>query len=118
MFSYIFESVLAGHLESRNEPARDTLVACKVFTRENISYLSKIELPHYSVDFYPNMYIYCDIQGNNRSADNTEDKSEFYIKCKVKCQNESNVSRRRKRSVVESNLKNKNYDYMTFKCVD
>ena len=109
--------MLAGHLRSRNEPARDTLVACKVFTRENISYLSKIELPHYSVDFYPNVYIYCDIQGNNRSLDNREDKSEFYIKCKVKCQNESNVLRRRRKPVVESNLKNKNCD-MTFKCVD
>ena len=105
--------MLAGHLGSRNEPARDTLVACKVFTRENISYLSKIELPHYSVDFYPNVYIYCDIQRNNQSLDNTEDISEFYIKFKVKCQNESNVSQRRRRPVVESNLKNKTCD-MTF----
>ena len=82
--------MLAGYLGIRNEPARDTLVACKVFTRKNISYLSKIELPHYSVDFYPKVCIYYGIQGNNRSLDNTDDESEFYPKCKVKCQNESN----------------------------
>ena len=69
------------------------------------------------MNFYPNVYIYCGIQGNNRSLDNTEDRSEFYIKCKVNRQNESNVLRQRRKPVVESNLKNKNYD-MTFKCVD
>ena len=98
--SYKCESVLARHLESRNEPARGTLVACKVFSRENISYLSEIELPHHSVNFYPNVYIYCGIQGNNRSWNKTEDRGELYPKCKVKCQNESNVFRRNIKPVV------------------
>ena len=38
-------------------------------------------------------------------------------KCKVKCQNESNVFRRKIKPVVESDLKNKDY-HMTFKNVD
>ena len=59
-------------------------VACIVFTREN-------ELSHYSVNFYLNIYIYCGTQRNNRSLDNTEDRSEFYPK--GKCQNESNVDK-------------------------
>ena len=54
------------------------------------------------MDFYPNVYIYCGIQGNNRSLDN----SEFYPGCKVKCQNESNVLRQKIRPVVERDLKN------------
>ena len=68
------------------------------------------------MDFYPKVCIYCGIQGNNRSLDNTEDKSEFYPKCKVKCQNESNVLRR-KRKAVASDLKKNDCD-MTFKYVD
>ena len=63
------------------------------------------------------MYIYRGIQGNNRSLDKTEDKSEFYPKCKAECHNESNVLRRKSKPVVESDLKNKDYD-MTFKYVD
>ena len=99
--------MLAEYLGSGNEPAKEKQVACKVFTRENLSCLSKIELPHYSVDFYPKVCIYCGIQGNNRSLDNTDDKSEFYPKCKVKCQNESNVLRRKRKAVVASDLKRK-----------
>ena len=86
-------------------------MACKLSTRENLSCLSKIELPHCSVD------IYCGIQGNNRSLDYTEDRSEFYPKCKVKCQNESNSLRQKRKPAVESDLTNKDYD-LTFKCVD
>ena len=85
-------------------------MACKVFTRENISYLSKIELPHYSVVFYPNVYIYSGIQGNNGSLEKTDYRSEFYPKCKVKYQKESNVLRLKRKPVVEIDLKNKDYD--------
>ena len=40
------------------------------------------------------------------ALDNTEDRSEFYPKCKVKCRNESNVLQRKRKAVV-SDLKKK-----------
>ena len=46
-FSYTCKSVLAGYLGSRNEPAMDTHVACKLFIRENISYR---KIPNISPD--------------------------------------------------------------------
>ena len=57
------------------------------------------------------------IQGNNWSLDNTENKSKVYLKYKVKCQNESNSLRGKRKPVVESFLK-KRMRYMTFKYVD
>ena len=62
------------------------------------------------MDFHPNLYIYYGIQESKRSLDNTEDKSEFYPKCKVKYQKESNVLRLKRKPVVEIDLKNKDYD--------
>ena len=56
------------------------------------------------------------IQGNNCSLDNTED-SEFSTKCKVKCQNESNVLRRKIKPFVEKDLENTDY-HMIFKNKD
>ena len=38
------------------------------------------------------------------ALDNTEDRREFYPKCKVKCRNESNVLQRERKAVV-SDLK-------------
>ena len=106
-FLYTCSLILAGYLRSRNEQTRGIHVACKALTRENFSCLAKFELCHYSVDFYPNVYIYCGTQENNQWFDNTEDRREFYPKCKVKFQNESNVLRRKRKPVVESDLKNK-----------
>ena len=68
-------------------------------------------------NFYPHVYNYCGIHGNNRSSDKAEDRSEFYPKCKVKWQIESNELRPNIKPVVVSDLKNKDYD-MTFKYVD
>ena len=58
--------ILSEYLGSGNEPAREKYVASKVFARENLSCLSKIELPNYSVDFYTKVCIHCGMQGNNR----------------------------------------------------
>ena len=41
------------------------------------------------------------------ALDNTEDRSELYPKCKVKCQNNSNVLRRKRKAVIASDLKKK-----------
>ena len=47
------------------------------------------------------------VQGNNRTLDNTDDKSEFYPKCKVKCANETNVLRPKRKAVLANDLKGK-----------
>ena len=58
--------ILSEYLGSGNEPAREKHVASKVFARENLSCLSKIELSHYPEDFYLKVCIHCGMQGNNR----------------------------------------------------
>ena len=72
--------------------------AAKIFVTENISCISKIELPHYTV------CIHCGGQGNVRTLDNAEDNSEYYPKCKVGCSAEANVIRRKRKSVTTSDL--------------
>ena len=60
------------------------------------------------MNLYLNVHIYCGIQGNNRSLDKRRIEASI---------NESNVIRQKIKPVVESGLKNKDYD-VTLKYVD
>ena len=72
-----------------------------IFIRENISRASKIELPYYSVDFYPKICIHCGLQGTSRTLGNS---LEFYPKC-IDC-NKLDIRRKRK-TVTENDLRKK-----------
>ena len=84
-----------GTGEDRDEKSLKT-----IYARENISCVSKIELPYYSVDFYPKICIYCGITGTSRMLGNSV---EYYPKC-IECKDKPEVNRRKRKGLTESGL--------------
>ena len=95
---YVCGSVLSDYGGTGND--RDEKHLKKIFVRENISCASKIELPYYSVDFYPKICIYCGIKGTTRSLGNL---TECYPKCES-CKEKPDVPRRKRKNVVAADL--------------
>ena len=102
-FSYVCGSVFSEYLGTGGERNNEKEVAAKVYIRENISCTSKMELPYYSIDFFPKVCIYCGIKGSARILGNSE---EFYPKC-GNCSTKGDVPRRKRKTVVASDLKQK-----------
>ena len=82
---------------------RDEKYLKSIFVRENISCASKIELPYYSVDFYPKICIHCGVQGTGRTL---ESSAKFYPKC-IECNDKPDIPRRKRKSVTENDLRTK-----------
>ena len=99
--SYMCGSVLSEYLGTGND--RDEKYLKSLFVRENISCSSKIELPYYTVDFYPKVCIYCGITGTSRILGNS---TEHYPKC-VECAQKPDVVRRKRKLVVAADLTKK-----------
>lgn len=99
--TYMCGSVLSEYLGTGND--RDEKYLKSLFVRENISCSSKIELPYYTVDFYPKICIYCGITGTSRTLGNSV---EHYPKC-VECAQKPEVVRRKRKAVVASDLNKK-----------
>ena len=98
--SYMCGSVLSEYLGTGND--RDEKYLKTIFARENISCSSKIELPYYTVDFFPKICIYCGILGTSRTLGNS---TEHYPKC-IECGDRPDVVRRKRKAVVASDLIN------------
>ena len=74
-----------------------------VFFRANISCSSKIELPYFTVDFYPKVCIYCGVTGTSRTLGNSV---EHYPKC-LKCAGKPDVVRRKRKALGAADLSKK-----------
>ena len=76
---------------------------CVLVHLENISCASKIELPYYSVDFYPKICVHCGVNGTSRTLGNSP---EYYPKC-VECVDKPEINRRKRKVVTEKDLTKK-----------
>ena len=96
--SYMCGSVLSEYLVTEND--RDEKYLKTLFVRENISCSSKVELPYYSVDFYPKVRIRCGVTGTSRTLGNS---MEHYPKC-LDCAGKPDVVRRKRKATVATDL--------------
>ena len=99
--SYVCGSILFEYLGTRND--RDEKYLKNIFVRANISCSSKIELPYFTVDFYPKVCIYCGVTGTSRTLGNSV---EHYPKC-LKCAGKPDVVRRKRKALVAADLSKK-----------
>ena len=99
-FSYVCGSVLSEYQGTGRELIREKEILQKVFVRENLSCMSKIELPYYSVDLYKKICVYCGISGTNRMLGNA---IEHYPKCN-NCSQKPDVLRRKREADVANDL--------------
>ena len=87
----------------------------KVFVRENLSCVSKIELPYYSVAFYKKIWVWCGVSGTSRMLGDAVEK---YPKC-TNCQEKPDVlpskakSSHEKRSRKEEREMNSEHGYFS-----
>ena len=96
--SYMCGSVLSEYLGSGNN--RDERYLKSVYVRENISCDSKIELPYFSVDFFPKICIHCEVIGTTRTLGNSVD---YYPKCN-ECKEKPDIHRRKRKALTEADL--------------
>ena len=99
--SYMCGSILSEYLGTGND--RDEKYLKILFVRENISCASTIELPYYTVDFYPKICIHCGTSGTSRTLGTSK---ENYPKC-INCCDKPDIVRRKRKSVIEKDLAKK-----------
>ena len=92
------------YMGTGGEPNQEKTIAEKVFTRGNLFCNSKVELPYYSVDFFPKVCIHCGLQRDGRTLGNS---TEVYPKCNINCASKAEVRRQKRKSVVSSDLNQK-----------
>ena len=64
-------SVLADYAGTGND--KDLKLIENIYIKENISSANKVELPYYSVDYYPKICIYSGVKGTSRSLGSSMD---------------------------------------------
>ena len=101
--TYVCGSSLYEYLEhdGNNDDER---VQKKVFVRENLSCLSKIELPFFSVDSYKPICIYCGAEETSRTLRTNDD---YYTKCNNHEHKEDDPRRKRKTNRADDLRKKK-----------
>ena len=99
-FSYVCGSTLSEYQGTGGEPKIQREIFQKVFVRENLSCVSKIELPYYSVPFYKKICVWCGVSGTARVLG---DGVEKYPKC-ANCNEKPDVLRRKRKSVTKNDL--------------
>lgn len=99
-FSYVCGSVLSEYQGTGGELKTEREIFKKVFVRENLSCVSKIELPYYSVAFYKKICVWCGVSGTSRMLGDAVEK---YPKC-TNCQEKPDVLRRKRKAVTKNDL--------------
>ena len=83
---------------------KDGKIFEKVFVKENLSCISPVEKPYFSCKFLKPVCIHCG--ATNVTVSNAD---EFYPKCnRVKCRNETSITRTKRKIVIASDLASKN----------
>merc|ERR1712121_174303 len=88
-FSYVCGSALSEYQGTGGERESEKNILENVFVKENLSCISKVEIPYYSVDFYPRACVYCGAGGTARMLGNS---TEHYPKC-LSCKDKPDVLR-------------------------
>ena len=89
------------YMTHRTTHHADELLNLVISRTRHASCSCKIELPYYSVDHFPKICIYCGITGTTRTLG---ESVECYPKC-IECKEKPDVNRRKRKSLVESDLK-------------
>ena len=98
---YICGSTLLEYDGTENR--EEEKISESVFSQENLSCQSKIELPYYSIDFLKPVCIYCGKEGTKRTI---EVNQVVYPKCK-ECEKENDIPHRKRKLVTSDDLQKK-----------
>ena len=101
MMKYMCGAALSEYTGSGED--RDEQHLKSIYVRENLACRSIIELPYFSVENFPIICIHCEVGGTHRTPNNSV---EFYPKCNG-CREQPDVSRRKRKTIVDSDFASK-----------
>ena len=96
--AYMYVSVLSAYMGTGND--KDEKFLQTIHVRENVSCLSKIQLPYCTVDIYPKIGIHCGVCGTTQTLGDSVEYHPKYLECKDK----PDILRRNRKIVTEKDL--------------